>query len=234
MKRRTDILTRMLSDTAMHKMTVHMDNGVYRHLQFSTPGTNCYRYDLVTWPGYLSVTGDMGTWTFSRLHDMFEFFGGELGINTGYWAEKLEAGAGGRGSREICMEYDHDAFCSGLKAWMNGYLGVDEDTDLEPDEDWDDEDDVLDSDEARIREIVLALTRGEFSHEHEAYQALYDADWPARVCAWDILEGINCMEYTHHFRWVLYAITKGIGTYQRKPLVENAMATFLSVRGATK
>ena len=91
-----DVQTCFLSDVVEHRMKVHMDNGVYRHLEFSKPGTNCYRFDITTWPGYLCVTGDMGTWTFSRLRDMFEFFGGafEHGINTGYWSEKFEAGAG--------------------------------------------------------------------------------------------------------------------------------------------
>jgi len=53
-------------------------------------------FDLLTWPGYLCYTGDMGTYVFRRLHDMFQFFRrgesiGERCIDIRYWAEKLEA-----------------------------------------------------------------------------------------------------------------------------------------------
>ena len=227
-----DVQTRFLSDVVEHRMKVHMDTGVYRHLECSKPGTNCYRFDITTWPGYLCVTGDMGTWTFSRLRDMFEFFGGafEHGINTGYWSEKFEAGSGC--NRElICKDYDHDSFCADLLRWQNDYLEVDEDAEPEEDEDWDDDDATPDSDEARIREIVRELTRGSFSNEHEAYQALYEANWPSSVSAWDICEGITFKTYTDHFRWILFAIVWGIGRYYNTRLVDRSMTTFLAFNG---
>lgn len=50
---------------------------------------------------YLCYTGDMGTYVFQRLTDMFEFFrtdreykkrnGGKLAVNLSYWGEKLQA-----------------------------------------------------------------------------------------------------------------------------------------------
>jgi hypothetical protein len=102
-------------------MKVHRDDGIYRHLKFSRNGSNSYRFDLVTWPGYLSVTGDMGTWTFGRIADMFDFHGQPFRaarkflINPGYWSEKFEAGAG-RGRRESpCFEFDAQAFDRGLQ-----------------------------------------------------------------------------------------------------------------------
>ncbi|WNP36206.1 hypothetical protein RN333_08395 [Enterobacter kobei] len=103
--------TRFLLDAAHHRLDVIRDDGVYRHLRMKDPGTSCYYYDIITWPGYLTVTGDMGTWTFSRTHDMFRFFGGWTGeINTGYWSEKLEAGAGRSAYSFLAQEYDHDEF----------------------------------------------------------------------------------------------------------------------------
>ena len=94
--REIDDQSRFLIDTAHHRLSVIRDDGVYRHLRMQQPETSCYYYDIITWPGYLTVTGDMGTWTFSRSYDMFRFFGGafEQGINTYYWSEKLEAGSG--------------------------------------------------------------------------------------------------------------------------------------------
>lgn len=82
-----------------HKMTIVKDDGVYRHLQFKTAGTNHCYFDLITVPQKLIITGDCGTWAFSRVEDMFKFFRtdesnffykkGKLHINAGYWSEKL-------------------------------------------------------------------------------------------------------------------------------------------------
>lgn len=82
-----EIDSRFLIDTAFHRLEIIRDDGLYRHLRMQQPENSCYYYDVITWPGYLTVTGDMGTWTFSRIADMFDFFGAwEGGINTHYWA----------------------------------------------------------------------------------------------------------------------------------------------------
>jgi hypothetical protein len=55
-------------------------------------------FDVVTWPGHLSISGDMGCFVFTRVDDMFTFFRGhEDAPNLGYSAkwgemtlEKLE------------------------------------------------------------------------------------------------------------------------------------------------
>lgn len=94
--------SRFLGDVADHAMEVIRDDGFHRHLRFKKPGTYCMHFDLITWPGYLCYTGDMGTFVFRRLDDMFSFFridrehmhlrdGLTLHINPGYWGEKLEA-----------------------------------------------------------------------------------------------------------------------------------------------
>lgn len=108
----SNIDNRVLIDTAHHRLEILRDDGVYRHLRMQQPGTSFYYYDIITWPGYLTVTGDMGTWTFSRTRDMFRFFGAWDGqINTGYWSEKLEAGAGCSARELLAKEFDDDEFC---------------------------------------------------------------------------------------------------------------------------
>ena len=85
---------RFLRDIAQHQMTILRDDGVYRHLRFQVPGTPHRQFDLVTWPGYLAYTGDMGAYVFTRVHDMFKFFRRELqsyDMDMHYWAEKCEA-----------------------------------------------------------------------------------------------------------------------------------------------
>lgn len=94
-----------------HQLTVLRDDGLYRHLKFRSPENSFYWFDLITWPGYLTVTGDMGTYTFSRTEDMFTFFRNGY-INTHYWAEKLRAGA--TGGRDTAREHDADEF----KSWL--------------------------------------------------------------------------------------------------------------------
>lgn len=86
-------------DASTHQMTVLRDDGLYRHLRFlrmmeqedgTRKPTSFYWFDIITWPGVLTVTGDMETFVFARVDDMFEFFRGHK-PNPGYWAEKLRA-----------------------------------------------------------------------------------------------------------------------------------------------
>ncbi|AFQ97454.1 hypothetical protein DOROTHY_63 [Mycobacterium phage Dorothy] len=76
--------------TQNHQMTILRDEGLYRHIRFQEPGTGIWRFDLVTWPGHLVITGDLEDYHFARIDDMFEFFRNPVGyINPQYWAEKL-------------------------------------------------------------------------------------------------------------------------------------------------
>ncbi|MDV7023746.1 hypothetical protein R4P48_13805 [Atlantibacter subterranea] len=231
--RKYEVDTRVLIDTAHHRLDVIRDDGVYRHLRMQQPGTSSYYYDIITWPGYLTVTGDMGTWTFSRVFDMFDFFGGWTGeINTHYWSEKLEAGAGCSARNLLAKEYDHDAFCRSLKESLSDYL-EDGEEDEQEGEDWDDDDDTPDSDKAKVREVVRDLCRSDFNSDHEAWNAIYDADWPDGWSAWDICEGLTFKTYTSHFRWILFAITWAISKYRNEKLIDKAITKFLAVKGAS-
>jgi len=104
---------RFLKDVAKHVMTIEADNGVHRCLKFSAPGTWCMGFRLTTYPGGICFSGDMGSFVFERLCDMFDFFRTkprtrhdgtyeELPINPGYWMEKCEAeDTHGKGMREF-------------------------------------------------------------------------------------------------------------------------------------
>jgi hypothetical protein len=103
-----EVAERFKRDTADHQMIVLHDDGLYRHLRFTSNsrGYGAYWFDLITWPGVLQVRGDIGeSYTFSRLLDMFEFFRSRNGeINAHYWSEKLDNG------RESAKEYSEEAF----------------------------------------------------------------------------------------------------------------------------
>jgi hypothetical protein len=98
MSTETEVAARFAADVAQHQMTTLHDDGLYRHLRFMrvapSPKTSkperssSYWFELVTWPGSLTVNGDCGSFTFSRTEDMFEFFRGGR-INPQYWAEKV-------------------------------------------------------------------------------------------------------------------------------------------------
>ena len=104
--------SRFLHDVRGHELTIVVDQGVHRHITLGRPGSFNYRYHITTWPGYLAISGDAGSYTFARLVDMFEFFRDEEGknrINEGYWAEKLQAVDRFGGRDELDEEAYRDA-----------------------------------------------------------------------------------------------------------------------------
>lgn len=102
---------RFRQDTSKHEMTVMLDEGLHRHLRFKQPGTNTYCFHLVTWPGFLSIGGDVATYMFSRLPDMFRFFRDPKGgINPDYWAGKIESTNRNGGHKDFCGEREGYSF----------------------------------------------------------------------------------------------------------------------------
>lgn len=104
--REQEIAERFARDTAGHQMTVLHEDGLYRHLRFRNPRSSEFWFELITWPGCLTIRGDYGdAYTFARIPDMFEFFRSRSGrINPHYWAQKLD------GHRQSAKTYSEDAF----------------------------------------------------------------------------------------------------------------------------
>ena len=64
----------------------------YRHLLFRQPNSGNMWFEIITWPDSLMIRGDMGSWSFSRVQDMFTFFrSDQLKINPSYWTEKIDS-----------------------------------------------------------------------------------------------------------------------------------------------
>lgn len=105
-----------LSDVKDFQMRIKMDNGVYRHVYFGNPETGNMSFSLVTWPGFLCMSGDMGEFVFERLEDMFQFFMADtehrkaqaVWTNPGYWGEKLRAGSSPK------ENFDRDTFVQSM------------------------------------------------------------------------------------------------------------------------
>ncbi|MCQ9618336.1 hypothetical protein L1889_18015 [Paenalcaligenes niemegkensis] len=208
-----------LKSVANHVMEVIHDDGLHRHIRLREPGTMHMHFDLITWPGYLCYTGDMGTYVFSRLHDMLEFFrtdreyakrgGYQLAINLSYWSEKLQSVDGNRRNGSA-MEFDEDAFREYIKecrlewireAYHEATLNKEQRREL-----WEAvEDEVLRPLDEDCREAAeLAVRdfswRPTFSHQSQTWHFQ------------DVWEH-NFDKYTHHFTWCCYALAWGIQTY---------------------
>ena len=193
---------RFLKDSSRHVMTMLRDDGVHRHIRFKRPGDSAYWFDLITWPGALCIDGDMGTYVFRRLEDMFEFFrtdrewmerkDWQLAINPSYWSEKLQARPG-----TGFEEFDTDRFRKVVKEHFDRWV-EDEDPDDETKQDvWQEiEDDVLScADDGEIRAYDAAINFRSAGFKFLDF-------WEHRL-----------KTYTFHFIWCCYAIAWGIKTY---------------------
>lgn len=180
-----------LKDVAQHQLTVFHDEGTRRHLRFQQPGTNNMFFDLITWPNFLCYCGDMGTFVFKRVEDMFTFFrgsaNGPLKINLSYWAEKCEATDGSDGLKQFSPEK--------FKAAVKEYL----------------------KDAEASREILRAVATEILPYadegEHEACARVFEFNH-AGFCFSDFWE-YNLDEYTYRFIWCCYALIWGIRMYDR-------------------
>lgn len=207
-------------DVTNHTMTVFRDDGVYRHISFTQGGSSVYRFDLHTWPGSLCYTGDMGTYVFRRIDDMFEFFRCDrahrrnpelLAINPGYWGEKLLSVDGGLHGGKA-MEFSEEKFRRVINeyrvSWMreakeSGSLDKSERREL-----W----------EAVDEEVIRQLEEGGDRALYAAYDFQHDPRSNSkRPYGWhfqDLFEN-NFTEYTHSFLWCCYALAWGVEVYDK-------------------
>jgi hypothetical protein len=194
-----DAYARFLSDIEDHEMTVLLDQGVYRHLRFKEPGTGMYYFDVITWPGNLTIRADMGTYTFNRLDDMFEFFGGrDPGyVNEGYWAEKLVS----VDKQSPAKEFDEDLFKQRV---MEDF--------------WEQREDFEPSDARLIWESIRDQLFSDYEDRHDAnacYSLLQSFLSPVSGFDYeDAWEWGSFDDYGFHFVWCLHAITHAIRTYR--------------------
>lgn len=221
-----------MQDVGKHCMTILRNDGVDRHIQFRQPGTSSYWFDLVTMPGILMISGDMGTYVFSRSYDMFEFFSaaqryakvGELLIHPSYWSEKLLAvDTDGYGRGDI-REFDYELFKQQVMEHYDQHYAEQIECEREARLDCEGEEipqHLLEEwqAEAEVRASVLLQIEEDLFDEgitdSDAHQRLYEFD-----CSDDPEFRFNdswewsfkC--YTFHFIWCLYAIQYGIQRFQ--------------------
>jgi hypothetical protein len=184
-----------LNDVKDHKLTVIKDDGLYRHIRLKNPGTSNKYFEIVTWPGCLAYTGDMGDFVFQRIEDMFCFFrskNGELEINTTYWAEKVKAeSVFGNGIREFSVE----EFREHVEEYARDYLDLEEDAPLPE----------------YMQEEIQPLLRAE--DEWECVTAM--RNFSSEKISFDDFWEHSCQRKTLHYVWCCYAIAWAIAQYDK-------------------
>jgi hypothetical protein len=192
METRVDPKSRFADDTSAHRMTVLLDQGLYRHLRFADPASNFSWFEIITVPGLLTINGDMGTFTFSREKDMFPLFRrADGGINAHYWAEKIVA------SSDPAKAYSAKVFAETIRQDAEGQLDA---ADIEGDQ--------RTAALAELQDDVLSVAD---EGEHEAFRALSDFRHELLdfTDAWDHV----FTEYNFRYLWNLHAIVHGITEY---------------------
>jgi len=191
-----------LREVTQHAINIINDDGIHRHIVFRHPGSSSFWFELITWPGTLCINGDCGTYVFSRIQDMFNFFSSKnsddnLQINPHYWGEKLQAVDRCSGF----MKFDEDSFRERVKDYFDSFVESNPELNDHKDELW-----------GAIVDDVLYHS----SNEHEAYQAVNDFNHEIgdRVFEFtDFFDGGGTETYAARYLWCLYAIVWGIKKY---------------------
>ena len=197
-----------LKDVQDHVLTIIKDDPPYRHIRLARPGSSTYAYEIVTYPGYLCYSGDMGCYVWSRCPDMFAFFRGpikgDLKINPSYWGEKLQAiSRFGEGYQEL----DEDKFVELVEKARDEFLA---DRIQYADEDIDPEDYA---EELNVELDDAIFTPAEdIRTVEQAHMLLNDfvSDWGFELV--DTFEW-HFEKFTHHYLWACFAVVWGIRKY---------------------
>ena len=190
-----------LKDVANHKLHVLHDDGVYRHLLL-TQGYFEMRFEVITWPNYLCISGDMGCFVFSRTNDMFDFFRREeLSIIAGYWSEKVQAECRYDGIKEFDLSQVYER----LDYYLESFI-----------EDLDGDDELV---AESIDEATEAVNEFKCNCENLEWDAVsrindWDEDAAGGLSLDDFWDG-SFETYTYRFIWCCYAIVWAIQQYDQ-------------------
>ena len=200
------IKERFKNDISKHEIEIIINQGLNRHLRFKRPGSYQYWFEIVTGKGFLLIRGDMGSFSFSRIEDMFNFFkiekndwnyGKDLPINPGYWGQKLESVCKRDGHVEFSVEQFNDMV-------MHCYNEFIENNDIE------------DEDKEVLLEDLENNLIGSPGNIHEAYNlatdfSCFDVD-DFKIDHENFYDR-SFEDFTYHYIWCLYAIVWGIEKY---------------------
>lgn len=196
---RDKIHQRFINDISNHEMQILHEHEVYRHVMFKRPDTGCYHFSLITTPGTLLYTGDVGTFVFRRTRDMFQFFSKPTSSDVrhpdfSYWHEKLEAAD------------KHDGSCSDSKEILFERL-----------RDYLKDGDLCGATMQQIKSFIDELeSHSEDKHFVELYREadqFYIGPNTRPEFHFSDLWDYNYKTFTDRFIWACYAIQWGVAKY---------------------
>ena len=199
---------RFLDDVKNHQINIVKDDGAHRFVRFKRDDSTSYWFDLITWPGYLCISGDCGTYVFSRIEDMFEFFIMDdndfnknkdrlLNINPGYWGEKLDS-IGKQGY----MKFDSEEFEDKVKRCFDSYFESENYSEEVKNDVW-----------KEIQSDVIFHSDDEHEANRAAHDFIYELPDGEKFEFIDFWDNGSSERFTWHYIWNLYAIVWGIKKY---------------------
>jgi hypothetical protein len=168
-------------DIASHVIKERHRDGIYGHWICARPDTVVLHFHIVTYPGGMLYTGDMGTFVFERTFDMISFMRSAC-RSRGYAAEKCRAVEKSAAGNGIEVFFD-EIFEENLDEFLDEY----ESHHGEP---------ITEEKLASIS--YLREYRGE--DEHRCMMEMYESG------LWDCGDMPTCRYYSVHFLWCLHAI----------------------------
>lgn len=182
-----DLESRVASEAPSHLVNhvieaLKMD-GLYRHWRCQEPDNFNRYFEIVTWPGSICFTGDMGEYLFQRCPDMVLFMR-RSALSYQYAAEKCVANDG------RLRKWEEGIFRETLAEVLDG--AKQELGDSGDEEDFS----AFNSIREKIEEIESEFSV--YESEHDAIRAMYELD------LWDEIPDCKCL--TYHFLWCLHAI----------------------------
>ena len=180
-----------LEDVKNHGMVIENNNGLHRCIYFGVPKNYNQHFRLITWPGHLAISGDMGDFVFSRTEDMFDFFRGECGkINTGYWGEKLTSISVFGGHKK----FDWDGFFESFKEQL-----------------------ISSNSDVTEEAIISAIDENMLAIDEDEYGAVQLVrNWNDEEIVFESSDVIWRESLTYQYIWCLYAIVWGINKYDKQ------------------
>jgi hypothetical protein len=193
--RRATIAENAARAFAEHVVTVEHEHGLYRHYRCAKPGTGNYAFHVVTFPGRLIVSGDIGDMAWSRCPDMIEWAAGAV-ESIGYFAEKVW---GSIPTEEWCEDTAREVIAEEYKNALEDTQGLEADELAEATE--------------KANEIKDELLRSLDEGEHSFATAYYESDWYGG-------DFPNVRDFTAEYLWCREAVCWFLRWYaaNRKPV----------------
>lgn len=188
-----------LADVSKHEMSVKHNDGIYKHVVFRAPNSSKYWFEIVTWPGSLSINGDCGSFTFSRITNMVDFFCADnfdvlstTAPNFGYWSNKCTASDTADGIRE----FDLEAFRENAQKEIESAI--------------EHAGDELRAASAQLcRKVFFSrVVKPHFEFEWEARAAINSFEYESNGITIHIVDFYEhkCQKYSSNYEWCCYAL----------------------------